>query len=369
MTNTPYTLSILAESLLPYHVLLRVSFVFALIVVSMLLFIAFFMSQRRELAHKKQQLRSVFSDLIAEITLCETEEERSEALTDFQKKHGRLLIKKFSRKVLTREIVKTKDSISGGAAQNLNWLYQTLSLDKDTYQRFLSKKWHRKASAIQHLAEMQQEKYLVRIYRETNNKNHFIRTEAQIAVVKLTGFKGLRFLQIVSHPISQWQQLSLISQLKEGEIEEEKIKSWLQSQNATVVEFSLRLVGVYKCFTLHNDVIATLQHPSETVRLQALQALAEICDETTSTQLIRHFSQATKQEQLLILDMMPSLEVGSGDVGFLSSLVQHKDEAIRHCAMQAIQQISPGWSAVINRQMQNNTSNTYILSNPPKKAV
>ena len=360
---------ILADSVLPYMVLLKAAFVFSLVAVSMLLFIVFFLYQRKARTQKKQQLRSVFSDLIAEITLCETEEERNETLNMFLNGHRLLLTKTFPRKVLIREIVKTKDSISGSAAQNLNWLYKTLSLDKDTYKHFLSNEWHRKARAIQYLAEMQQQQYLTKIYRETNNKNNLIRTEAQIAVVKLTGFKGLRFLQIAGYPISQWQQLCLISQLQEGDQDEEKIKPWLRSQNATVVEFSLRLVGLYKCFTLHNEVSDTLRHPSETVRLQALQTLAEISNETTPGELIRHFANATKQEQLIILDMMPSLEVSSSDVGFLSSLVQHQDEAIRHHAMQSIRQISPGWPAVIGRPVQENTSNTYILSNPAKKAV
>jgi hypothetical protein len=103
--------------------------------------------------------------------------------------------------------------------------------------------------------------------------------------------------------------------------------------------------------------------------LQALLTLADISNETTPGELIRHFANASKQEQLIILDMMPSLEVSSGDVSFLSSLVQHPDEAIRHHALQSIRQISPGWSAAIGRPVQENTSNTYILSNPAKKAV
>jgi hypothetical protein len=138
MTNTQCHFLILADSVLPYTVLLKAAFVFSLIVVSMLLFIVFFLYQRKARTQKKQQLRSVFSDLIAEITLCETEEERNETLNMFLNRHRLLLTKTFPRKVLIREIVKTKDSISGSAAQNLNWLYKTLSLDKDTYKHFLS---------------------------------------------------------------------------------------------------------------------------------------------------------------------------------------------------------------------------------------
>lgn len=361
--------AVVINTIIPYSFLLNAAFVFTLIVISILLFIVLFLYRHGRRQQRKTQLRTLFNDLIAEITVCESEEELQNTLQQFSGTHNRLLAKPFPRKILIREVVKTKDSLSGGAAQNLRWLYETLELDKDTLQRFLSKKWHRKACAIQHFAEMQQEKYLVKIYREINSKNTFIRTEAQIAVVKLTGFKGLRFLNIVSYPVSQWQQLSLISQLQEGDIEEEKIKPWLLSTNETVVEFALRLVQVYRCFDLHDDVLASLLHPAESVRLQALHALKEISNPSTTPALLQHFPVAGKQEQLLILDLLLTLETGNREVCFLTSLLKHQDEAIRYSAMYAIQQLSPAWSSHIVRRMKDHPSFTYIFSSLKREAV
>lgn len=362
-------LAVLFSSIVPYTWLLQAALLLALIVVGILLFIALFLYRHGKEQKKKKELRTLFTDLIAEITICETEAERRNTLHQFLSTQGALAGKAFARKLLIREIVKAKDSISGGAAQNLCWLFETLDLDRDTLRRFASGKWHRKASAIQHLAEMQQEKHLLKIYRETNNRNALIRTEAQIATVKLTGFNGLRFLNIVSHPVSQWQQLALISHLQEGEVEEAKIRHWLLSKNESVVEFALRLVEVYKCFDLHDAVVHCLQHPAVAVRLQALLALKEIAGESTSAVLMQHFAAGTKLEQVCLLDILMALGVGNRQVGFFTTLLQHQDAAIRYRALYAIQQASPAWSSVVVRHIKDNPSFTYILSTLEKKAV
>ncbi|HET7896368.1 MAG TPA: hypothetical protein VFL47_01820 [Flavisolibacter sp.] len=312
-----------------------------------LLFSVFvFRKQRFVKQQKKAALRLLFSDLIAETVVCESQEEIDVTLQTFLATNGKLLQKPFARDLLVKEIVKTKDDISGSSAENLRLLFEKLNLDKDCYQRFRSKQWHVKARAIQQLAEMQQSQYLVKIYRETNHQNKAIRTEAQLAVVKLTGFKGLRFLNIVSHPVSQWQQLSLLHQLNDSAADESNLRKWLSSENETVVEFALRLAEAYQCYALHDDVLACLQHTSAAVRHQALLALREVSNDSTPTALIHYFFRATKQEQLLILDLLGDIGSADTEIGFLETLQQCDDEMLRHRAGQALQQIRPASTAV-----------------------
>ncbi|HEV7330359.1 MAG TPA: hypothetical protein VGN63_04910 [Flavisolibacter sp.] len=366
-TLIPYP--VLLKTILPYQYLLNAAFFFTVVVAIILLFVLFFLQRYRKQRQRKVQLRALFSDLIAGIAICESEEERQDTLQQFLQEHKPRLQKSFTRNILIREIVKTKDSISGIAAENLQWLYETLSLDRDSLLRFGSSLWYRKASAIQHLAEMQQTKHLVKIYRDTNHANYYIRTEAQIAVVKLTGFNGLRFLNIVSHPVSQWQQLSLISQLQQSEADAAQIAPWLRSENSSVVEFALRLVAIYKCHELYSQTMACLQHASPMVRMQALQAAKEIYDDTTLPRLLLHFDKATKGEQAAILDMLPEIGAGSGEIGFLTTLLQHDDDGIRFRAMQLIQQISPAWSSQVMLHVKDNPSFAAILPLLQKQAV
>lgn len=310
-------------------------------VAGMLSFVFLFRKQRYQQQQKRASVRHLFSDLIAETAICESPQEVQATLQAFLAVNSKLLQKPFARQVLIKALVKIKDDISGSSAENLRLLFEQLQLDKDCYQQFLSKQWHVKAKAIQQLAEMQQHHYLVKIYRETNHTNKFIRTEAQLAVVKLTGFKGLRFLNIINHPVSQWQQLSLLHQLKEGAAEETNIRQWLSSSNATVVEFALRLTEAYKCYPLYPDVVACLQHSSAVVRMQALHALRENYDDDTTAVLMQYFPTAGKPEQLLVLELLGELGTGEKELSFLKALLSAGDESLRYGASQAIQQIDP----------------------------
>lgn len=319
---------------------LKAAAVLAAGVAGQLTFVFLFRRQRFLQRQKKAAIRHLLSDLIAETVVAETPQEVEATLAAFRTANDKLLQTPFARRVLIRELVKTKDDISGSSAENLRFLFEALELDKDCYRQFLSKQWHKKAKAIQQLAEMQQSRYLVKIYRETNHANSFVRTEAQLAVVKLTGFKGLRFLNIVRHPVSQWQQLSLLNQLKEGSGTESDIRNWLSSSNPTVVEFALRLTELYKCYGLHSEVVTCLQHPSAVVRLQALHALREVYNDSTTAALLHHFTRAGQQEQHAIVDMLG--EIGTADeICFLTALLGSSDESLRYRASQALHQLDP----------------------------
>jgi len=348
----------------PVAYLLEVSAMFTLIVISILLFIVYYLQEKQRIANAKKHLRHIYSNLISEVSLCETDEEREEVLAQpyVQSIITKELSKNLGKKVLIKELVKSKDSLTGDAAQNLRWLYEKLSLDKESFKRFSSKKWHVKASGIQQLAEMGQAKYLVKIYRDTNSKNAFVRTEAQIAVVKLTGFKGLRFLNIVTHPITQWQQLCLIDQLKETDIDSEKIKIWLLSTNETVVQFALRLIEVYKCYDLHEEAIACLEHKSAMIRTQALRAIKEIATDASFNWLWPHFNRSTKQEQLLLVDIFAELATAES-IRFLKSLHEFADETVQHKANALL--------ATMNIEPENKSeqSFTYLLSPLQKQVV
>jgi len=350
----------------PTGFLLQLAAIFAAIVAGILLFIAFYLHKKSQLAKTKQYLRGVYSDLISEISLCETTEEKEALLVQpfFQTCFSKWLSHPLGRKVLIKELVRSKDSLTGDAAQNLRWLYERFSLNEDSFRLFQSSQWHFKAMGIQQLAEMQQANYLVKIYRETNNKNAFIRTEAQIAVVKLTGFKGLRFLNITSHPVTQWQQLCLIDQLKEQDIEVNMIRNWLSSKNETVVQFALRLIEIYRCYELHDDVAACLRHVSDVVRLQALRAMKEIASDTSFNFLWPLFSRCTKPEQLLLIDLFG--EIGTAECSrFLATLINANDESIRHKATVLLEQLKP----MVVKAEEKPTAPTYFLSPVQKKVV
>lgn len=337
---------------MPSWFFLDVSFLLLTTVMLVLAFIIFYLLYYLSNASKKRELIYQYSNIIAEVILCETSQELQQVIAQphVQETFQRWLSKPVGRKILISELVKIHKTISGQGADNIRWMYEHFSLVEDSLHNFASYKWHRKAVAIQQLAEMKQVKYLTRIYKATDSKNKWIRTEAQIAIVKLTGFKGLRFLNIITHPISQWQQLCLLRELiMDNEYDSENLKTWLYSNNDSVVEFTLRLIKKFMCFELQDNVANCLYHKACNVREAAIITLMEIAAEEAPWLLQQRFPGASNKERLLILSFLKEKGVNE-QIPFLEDLLSHEDGSIKIAAHAALLRISQSASNIYSLQ-------------------
>jgi hypothetical protein len=240
------------------------------------------------------------------------------------------------RECLIDKLVIAKKNLTGDAADNIVRLYRRLGLEKDSVQKLSSLKWHIKARGIQELAWMEQKDQLSRIYRQTNNRNEFIRMEAQLAIVRLYGMEGLRFLHVVSEPISEWQQIKLLAHLPRKTGESLKgIRGWLQSPNPSVIAFSLKLVAIHHQFELHDQVATCLQHRNAPVRMQAVRCLREIYNENTSRLLIDHYPEKDRAYKEATLEALGVIGAESS-ISFLQEALQNEDNGLKLLAAQAL---------------------------------
>jgi hypothetical protein len=264
---------------LPVRYLLDTSFLLVACMIGMLLYMLFYLWQYMVRGKKIRHLKEQARGFISEVVIAENTGELPQILEGHHaiKKilHGRL-----GRKIFVAELLKIRKCVSGQAVVNIQWLYQTLQLQQDSLKRLTATKWHLKAAAIQELAQMGGKECITRIYRLTNHKNIYVRTEAQLALVNMTGFQGLRFLNVVAQPLTQWQQVCLMQQLSmQADIAPGQVAGWLQSTNDSVIELALKIVGAFKMYALLDKVNICLQHQNQTVRLEAMHTLSELDEE------------------------------------------------------------------------------------------
>ena len=203
---------------------------------------------------------------------------------------------------LTKQIIAAKKNVSGHAGQNLNKLYLQLGLDSYAVKLISSEKWHLMAFGIQQLGTMEVKTQLPRVYKHTNHKNELVRVEAQIAVLNLSGFEGLRFLDVITYQISEWQQIKLLKELSLiPHVNLQGIDKWLKSDNPSVVVFALKLARNYHHFELYEDIISCLNHPNSDVRIQAVYTLTDIFTGETSKVLLKVLETEEISNQLTIL--------------------------------------------------------------------
>lgn len=251
---------------------------------------------------------------------------------DIPKKFYRLLDDPKARQVAIDELTKCKKNFSGVVAENIVALYNKLGLREDSLSKMQNKrKWYLQARGIQELYLMDQKNLLTKIYRETNSKNEFVRSEAQIAIIYMTGFNGLRFLDVISYPLTLWQQIKLLEQLRlfgKKEDLSDRLPKWLQSKNETVVVFALRLAAEYQQYAVKDVIMNCLVHPSDEVRTRAIKTLIVLADEQTPFILTGYFSKENFDNQAHILD---SLVIMASDeqAPFLERLLDAPDNIIK----------------------------------------
>ncbi|SFA53280.1 hypothetical protein SAMN04488511_11216 [Pedobacter suwonensis] len=229
--------------------------------------------------------------------------------------------RRFSNR-LVKKIILAKRNVSGQYGDNLRQLYIQLGLDKKALRLLESRKWHLQAYAIQQIGTMGLKEHLARVYRYTNCKNNLIRMEAQIAVLNLIGFEGLRFLDIISYQITDWQQIRLLKELSTvPQTELTGIDKWLSSENASVTIFALKLARNYRRYELYENIVSCLDHNNPNVRKQAIATLTDIYVENTSEVLLARFERETYQNQIAIMNAIAVI----GDVQNVSTLLSYLD--------------------------------------------
>ncbi|MDR3716834.1 MAG: HEAT repeat domain-containing protein [Puia sp.] len=256
---------------------------------------------------------------------------------------SRWLKRSYFRQFLLDEMITAKKSFSGNAAENLVRLYNQLRLERLSLTKLSSLKWHIRARCIQELAAMDQKDQVGKIYRLTNHPNEFIRMEAQSAIVHFYGFEGLRFLDVVSQPISEWQQIQLLAQLpKTLGAGLKGMESWLKSSNSSVISFALKLARIHRRFELHDAVAGCLDHHNPAVRIQALKCLQDICNETTATLIIGRYEKNDRLYRIAALETLQCMgpESAEQQIGFLQKELLNEDDTIKLATARVLATVS-----------------------------
>lgn len=303
---------------------------------------------------KKQQFiytASIQNNLEAFISRIILEESTDDL--EMPHKFQRILKNKKARQFAIEELISCKKNFSGSVAENIVGLYKQLGLDKDSFKKLRNtRKWHIKARGIQELYLMDQKEALNTIYKNTNSSSEFVRMEAQTGVIHLTGFEGLRFLDMITYPLTEWQQLKLLEQLRQAkkpEILAEKIPDWLQSKNTTVVIFSLKLADEYQQFSVYGDVIHCLTHASEAVRSQAIKTVVRLADEMTPVILAGYYAKEGFKNKVVILEALRTIATEQ-QLPFLVRQLESPDNMIKLKAAIALAACSEGGIDLIRQK-------------------
>jgi hypothetical protein len=244
----------------------------------------------------------------------------------------KLLLKKYYRLLALEELLICKKYLKGNAMNIVVQLYEQLQLRKETDKKLQSIIWSRVVRGIQEIYIFDQYDAMEQLFSFADNKNPFIRSEAQFGVVNLQGFEALKFLKRIQNSMSDWDHINLLHQLNLFEPKPlVEMPEWLRLENESVVLFALKLLEAYTDDQFYSNLIACLQHSNESIRKQAIRCCSVIAQENTATLLETQFEKETINNQLMILASLKRIPYPSNKEFLLQSL-NHSDDRIKQLA-------------------------------------
>ncbi|MGF7230628.1 hypothetical protein [Arachidicoccus sp.] len=245
----------------------------------MLAFIWAIHSHKNRLDVLRERMSNLFLPLLQDAIWFEKSDNSDEQIS-ISESFVKFLKNKKYRNWLIEDIIKAKNSLTGIAAKNLEALYEQLDLYKDSFAKLQQNKWDIQARGIQELYLMNNKRYMVEMLQLTHYDHNYVRAEAQMGMICLNGFKGLEFLNELTLPISEWNQIRLLNHLSKMPYEAFlNVHLWLKSENDSVVIFALKFIGIYHLFDFQKEALSCLSHPNNDIKFAVLNVLQEVHDE------------------------------------------------------------------------------------------
>lgn len=289
-----------------------------------LIMTAILLHKRRKKFRVEQEVQSVFDEWLSHLLMEDLPHDSSFETPEWLTRSPK---NRIARQYAIGQLISMHKNLIGLAGRNIKWLYEKMGLREDSIARFHSRLWHIKARGIYELYMMEQRDMREAISRYTNHHNAYVRMEAQTAVLAFAGFDGLVFLDTLTRPLNDWQQLKLLEQLTPldpGNLDH--LSTWLQSGNSDVVLFALKLTDLYQQMQVREEVITLMKDHREKLREQAIKTLIRAGDENSPSVLVQRYAMETPASRKAILKSLEYMATDS-ELPFLLELLDNGDPA------------------------------------------
>ncbi len=300
------------------------------------------------------QLMEQFQSLLIDYLFSEHNE-------DELMKIERIANSEFNRKILINQMIDLSINLSGEAKDKLRDLYLEMKLDQDSINKVYDSKWHIQIKGFRELAFMDITDANDKIRQALKSKNDTLRMEAQLALVRLNKEDPFGFLDHLKLPFTLWEQLNVHELITFHNLPIPRFSRWTDSENKSIVIFSLRMIQVFKQQDAVQSVTETLKHPDTEVRRTAIM----VCGEIQLREALPHLKHMYKNEEYLnclaivqAMGKMPDEMM----LGFLKLVLdKEEDVQLQIEAAMAINKMGEAGIAALVKLMKSEYKNYQII--------
>lgn len=247
---------------------------------------------------------------------------------------------KLKRKLIIQTFLKLKNEISGETAAAIQNLYCEIGFVDGAMSKLRSRKWDNIARAIRELSQFEIKEAHGEIIQLINHSKIEVRNEIQKYLVKLFGFKGLEFLDVLKNQLSEWDQIQILEILNKCDTSEiPDLTKWLLSSNDSVVSFTIKLTKIYNQTEANDTIITLFDHRNPEIRLQAIDAIDRLGIYEAVALLKETVFLRSMDEQVAFFKVLEEVST-STDIEFIKEFANHENFYIRVSVMKILNLIT-----------------------------
>ena len=227
------------------------------------------------------------------------------------------------RIILIDEIMKMQKDVSGEAYKSIRDTYIALQLDRVSNSKIMRRRWPKKIEGMREISDMDVRSALPIIDRYPASGNELLRSEAQIAIVRLNDKDPFYFLDNFNEHLTRFEQLKIFNIVNRYNIAVPDFSRWFASQNNSVVKFSIKMAVLYNQGYAEKQLVKLLNHDNPEVRLEVYKAIGTLELVDCDKRLMDIYPDEFDYNKLAILQALQKIP-DERQIGFLARVT---DEA------------------------------------------
>jgi hypothetical protein len=225
-----------------------------------------------------------------------------------------------NRKILTDVLLVFKENLRGEMDSQIPQIFIKLGLEKDSIKLSKSVFYFRRIEGLNALTNLDPENAKEIIANYLNDSHITVRTEAQIAYVRLHPEKPFEFLRTLKKPFTRWTQLSSFYIFRLHQVPVPAFVDYLDSEIPTIRNFSLRMIIFFQQLENASAIFKLLNSPFEMTRFLSIQAVNDL-RLYDGKQLIKNkYQSETEKNKLEIIKALKNIG-DEEDFEFLESII------------------------------------------------
>lgn len=223
--------------------------------------------------HRKEKFARIFGKMYEEVLIS-----YMLGIIDWNTANTRLKQKekKENRKVLISILLNFKENFRGDMEKLVPETFLKLGLQNDSLKSANSSKIFRKAQGIIELTHLFPEGAKPIIKDLINHRNDYVRSEAQIAFIRLNPNEPFGFFDMLTKPFTRWTQISAFNLIRIYQLSLPSFAQYLDGRHINIRNFSLRMIVFFQQLENIPGIIRMVESEIELTRFLSYEAIKNL---------------------------------------------------------------------------------------------